>query len=312
MYNDVRHLNKVINKLEQGKLVTGIAVFSLEFANARYIIQYNGYPSQEDAINRPMIDFIFIEMEHAPFDVTKLKAFLRGLISPKEILAKGNLQPNVATFVRLPCEGREQVHAIIKQVLDIGVHGIVIPHVRTPEEVLNIVKSCRYPRPDNCPYREPNGNRGASPNIAAFQWGLTNAEYVEHADVWPLNPNGDIFIIIMVEDVEGANNIEEIVKVPGIGAVFFGSYDYSFSAGKFGDMENNVVRDAYNKVKNVCDKADIPFIGYGYLDNIARLLEEKYKMLIIGLDVEKSGNADKVLNYLKNITQKNKSKKEKL
>jgi len=45
------------------------------------------------------------------------------------------LQPNIATLVRLPSDGAEPVHALIKQVLDIGVHGVVIP------KILDVIKN---------------------------------------------------------------------------------------------------------------------------------------------------------------------------
>ena len=128
------HLNKVIAKLEKGKLVTGIWSLSQSLSNARSIIEYNGFPSQAEAINKPMIDFIWIAMEHYPYDITKLRAFTLGLNSRREVLAKGNLQPSLSIFVRLPVEGNDPVHAMIKQVLDGGAHGVDIRHVQTAEE----------------------------------------------------------------------------------------------------------------------------------------------------------------------------------
>ncbi len=297
---DYIHHNKVIAKLEAGKLVTGIWGLSLSLSNARSIIEYNGYPSQDDAINKPMIDFILIAMEHYPYDISQVRAFTLGLNSRKEALVKDNLQPSPATFIRLPVEGSDPVHAMIKQVLDVGVHGVVIPHVHTPEEVLKIVKACRYVRPENSRYQNPRGNRGYSPAIAAYLWGLTNAEYYRHADVWPLNPEGDIMVIIMIEDTEGVHNINEIIKVPGISAVFFGPGDYSVSSGTFGG-DTHEVDEALNTVKDACDSSGIPFVGFANIETIDTKLEENYKMLIIGSDIDKSGRAEKVLEYLRGL-----------
>ena len=156
---DYGHLNKVIAKLENGKLVTGIWVQSLSPSNAMSIIEYNGFPSQQEALNKPMIDFVLIEMEHAPYDITKLRTFLLALNSKREVIAKGNLQPSLAALVRLPVEGGDPVHALVKQALDMGVHGLVVPHVRTPEEALRIVKACRYVQHETSPYKDPQGDR---------------------------------------------------------------------------------------------------------------------------------------------------------
>ena len=99
------HNNKVIAKLKQNKLVTGIWIESLSLTNAMRIVSYNNYPSEEEALNKPMIDFVLIEMEHTPFDISQLRLFLLGLNSRREVLARGNLQPSVAAFVRIPADG---------------------------------------------------------------------------------------------------------------------------------------------------------------------------------------------------------------
>lgn len=114
------HLNKVVAKLEAGRPVTGIWCLSRSPANARSLVEYNGFPDAEAAITEPMIDFLVVAMEHYPYDISELRAFSNGLVSRREALAKGNLQPNLAWFVRIPAEGSQPVHAMIKQVLDIG------------------------------------------------------------------------------------------------------------------------------------------------------------------------------------------------
>ena len=291
------HLNKVIDKLERGKLVTGIWCLSRSLSNARSIVGYNGYPSYEESLNRPMIDFLVVAMEHYPYDISALRAFTLGLTSRREVLAKGNLQPNCAIFVRLPVEGADPVHAMIKQALDVGAHGVVIPHVRTADEASKIIRACRFVRPLDSPYLEPEGDRGFSPAICSYLWGVTSEEYYERADTWPLNPQGDIMAIVMIEDREGVANVDDIVRVPGIGAVFFGSADYTVSAGRYGDPDFDV-DEALETVKRACDRADVPFVGFANADTIAELGKEKNRMLIIGSDIDHSGRVAAVLDYL--------------
>ena len=296
---DFIHLNKVAAKLERDKLVTGIWVQSVNLSNAIGIIEFNGYPTDEQALNRPMIDFILIEMEHEPYDISELRTFLLGLNSKREVLIRGNLQPSVTVFVRVPVEGADDVHAQIKQVLDIGVHGVVIPHVRTAEEALKIVKACRYIQPKDSIIKKPVGTRGASPWVCAYLWGLTLPEYVQRADVWPLNPKGDIMAIIMIEDEMGVKNIDEILKVPGIGAVIFGPYDYSFASGNYGNSNAEEVQEALKKVKLACDKANVPLVGFANSGNINEMIKENYKMLLVGTDIDNSGDVGKVFDILR-------------
>jgi 2-keto-3-deoxy-L-rhamnonate aldolase RhmA len=167
------HYNKIIAKLERNQLVSGIWVSALHPSNAIGLIETNGYPSYEESLTRPLIGFILIDMEHQPLDMSLLRNFLLALNSKREVMIKGKLQPNIATLVRLPSDGAEPVHALIKHALDIGVHGVVIPHVRTAAEAEKIVIACRYVQPKGSKIAEPIGNRGASPWIAAYLWGLT-------------------------------------------------------------------------------------------------------------------------------------------
>jgi 4-hydroxy-2-oxoheptanedioate aldolase len=80
----------------------------------------------------------------------------------------------------------------------------------------------RYPQGENSKFPQPAGLRGYSPANAAFVWGVTPAEYLRHADLWPLNPEGDLLAIPMIETAEGLKNVNEIASVPGVGAIFLG------------------------------------------------------------------------------------------
>src|ERR1043166_5342132 len=72
----------------------------------------------------------------------------------------------------------------------------------------------------------PAGIRGAGPTGAVRYWGLTQQEYYHKADVWPLDPNGEIFVILQIEDTRGVENLDAILKeVKGIGAILIGEGD---------------------------------------------------------------------------------------
>jgi 4-hydroxy-2-oxoheptanedioate aldolase len=294
------HLNKVIAKLERKVLVNGIWVSALHPSNAIGLAQMNGYPDYETSMTQPMIDFILIDMEHKPFDVVELQNFLFALNSKREVMIKGNLQPNMAVFVRIPAEGNQPVHAMIKQVLDVGVHGVVIPHVRSAQEVEKIISACRYPPKKDSKIKGPLGTRGASPWICAYMWGLSMSDYVGRADVWPLNPDGDLMAIIMIEEPQAVQNIDEILSVKGIGAVIFGPYDYSFSIGYPGQTDHPEVLKTWKTIKQACDKVNIPLMGFASPDNISKLLEENYRMLLFGHDVVNNGSIPKILEVIRN------------
>ncbi len=302
--SDYVHINKIIAKLEQDQIVTGMWSSALHPSNAAGLVEANGFPTAEEAISKPMLDYILIDMEHQPFDVQALRNFILALNSKREVLVKGNLQPNISVLVRIPADGNQPVHASIKQVLDVGVHGVVVPHVRSAAEARRIVSACRYPQIEDSPYPDPVGERGASPWLASYAWGLSMPEYVERADVWPLNPKGDLLAVVMIEDKEGIENLDDILDVKGIGAVIFGPYDYSFAAGYPGQTTHPEVAGEWNHVKSICDRYGVPLVGFGNPDNVKDLLGQGYQMLLCGHDIRLNHGVPEVLDiitrYIKN------------
>jgi hypothetical protein len=99
------------------------------------------------AIAAASYDGVVFEMEHNPYDIRTLRDCMQYMLDRAQIVKSGSLAPAVAPFVRIPPNGGEMNQFIAKQVLDIGVYGIVWPHVSTVEEARNAVQACRYPRP---------------------------------------------------------------------------------------------------------------------------------------------------------------------
>src|SRR5262247_4151025 len=203
------HLNPVIAKLVEGKTVYGLITDDLSLAYAHEVA-------------RAPVDFIYADLEHNPLDFPGLHLFLMGMTDKAMVLKKGNLQPNVALFARFPPEA-DQSQWVVKQALDIGLHGVIFNGVDTQEQTLTAVKSMRYPQLKGSKYYEPNGTRGAGPANATWIWGISGEEYDRHADLWPLNPEGDLLAIIMIESVEGLQNLDRIASTPGVGALFVGA-----------------------------------------------------------------------------------------
>jgi 4-hydroxy-2-oxoheptanedioate aldolase len=203
------HLNPVIAKLEEGKTVYGLITGDLSLAYAREVA-------------RSPVDFIYADLEHNPLDFPALHQFLMGMSDKALVLRKGNLQPNVALFARFPPEA-DQSQWVVKQALDIGLHGVIFNGVDTREQALAAIKSMRYPQLKGSKYYEPNGTRGAGAANATWIWGVGNEEYDRRADLWPLNPEGDLLAIIMIESVEGLQNLDAIAATPGVGALFVGA-----------------------------------------------------------------------------------------
>jgi len=263
-------LNRTIELLEQGQSTFGIFSKDRSLDNARELAKSN-------------LDFIIIDMEHAPFDTETLRSFLLGMIDKRGLLEKGNLQPNVTPIVRVPSNGREQLQFLAKQVLDVGAFGIMFPYVCNKEEALNAIRSARYPQRKGAPDMEPAGIRGNAPGNAVWYWGVP--DYTDRADVWPLDPRGELLVMIQIETPEGVNNIEEILSVPGIGAIFIGPNDLSMSLGHPNDLTNPEVEASVQVVLKACQAHKIPcgILATGPAD-VEKRIREGFRIVTVGLD----------------------------
>jgi len=165
-------------------------------------------------------------IEHNPFALDALEKGLVALRPP------GSTRPRLTPIVRIEYEGDQDFKHAVKQYLDVGVMGIVVPQVKKAEDVRRLVRAMRYPPQSvsKAP-REPVGERGYAAGTATRYWGLTEDEYVTKADVWPLNPEGELLAIVMVEHIDAVKNIREILSVPGLGAILIGQSDLTISMG---------------------------------------------------------------------------------
>jgi 4-hydroxy-2-oxoheptanedioate aldolase len=261
-------LNAVIAALEAGK--TAFSTFAQadrETAIAMSTAAYDG---------------VIFEMEHNPWDPAALRDALQYLLNRRQIALSGSLAPAVTPLVRIPPNGVEKAQFHAKQALDQGAYGIVWPHISSVEEAYSAVAACRYPRLKDKPLYEPAGIRGDGPTAAARYWGLPADEYYERADVWPLNPNGEIFVILQMEDTKGISALPDILKnVPGIGAILIGEGDLSQELGYPRQYDHPVVVDWMQRVVAACKEHNVP-VGHPHADtkNIERIVSEGYRFIM--------------------------------
>lgn len=266
--NETPRLNGVIRALEQGqRAFSAFATPDVDSALAFGISRYDG---------------IVFEMEHNPWDIRALRDCLQYMLNRRQILEKGSLAPAVTPFVRIPPNGGEKNQWLAKQALDLGAYGIVWPHISTVDQAYNAVAACRYPRMKKAALYEPAGLRGDAPAAAARYWGLTQQEYYRKADVWPLNPEGEILVILMIEDTQGIANLPDILKkVPGIGLILIGEGDLSQELGCPRQYDHPSVVEAMGHIVRHCKENNVP-VGHPHVDsnNVERILNEGYRFLM--------------------------------
>lgn len=234
------------------------------------------------AVQASKYDGVVFEGEHNAWDIRVLRDCLQYLLNRAQIAKAGSVAPAVTPTVRIPPNGNEMNQFFAKQALDLGYYGIIWPHVSTVEEAYNAVAACRYPRLKNKPLYEPAGIRGDGPAQAARYWGVTQQEYYERADVWPLNPQGEIFVILMIEDTAGIANLDDMLKnVPGIGAILIGEGDLSQELGLPRQYEHKTVLDAMAQIVATCKKHNV-VVGHPHVEagNAERIIREGYRYLM--------------------------------
>jgi 4-hydroxy-2-oxoheptanedioate aldolase len=218
-----KRINKMIELLEAGQPVYDISVEGVGYDEGKKLAQ-------------DRYDLIQYQMEHGVFDPHLLRQFMQGLVDGGPTKS-GHRTPTV--IVTLPVLGLDEVtvknnHWVIEQILSAGVHGLMLCHARTPEAVRMFVATARYqferPELKGADKGIPEGLRGSgSQGYSSRIWGITGTQYVEKADPWPMNPNGEMILSLKMEDKYSLANIDQITKVPGVAWGEWGPGDQAMS-----------------------------------------------------------------------------------
>jgi len=105
--------------------------------------------------------------------------------------------------------------ASISTQLNLGVSGIMFVSVESVDEAKAGIAAMRF--------KSKGGTRPDDVGQAPKLWGVREKEYREKADLWPLNPNGELINWTIIESKEGLAHIREIAAVPGIGVLWPGA-----------------------------------------------------------------------------------------
>lgn len=164
-------------------------------------------------------DYVLIDLQHTPASWETAEHLIR---------AAG--VRGMAALVRVPTLAE---HEMLKA-LDIGADGIVLPFVRTADEVRGAVRALYY---------HPEGERSICSQTRVAQYGRFAAGYAAHM----ASLNERAMLIGVVEDMEGVDNLPEILDVPGLDAIAVGRGDLAASLGVAGKQEAPEIVQAVDK-----------------------------------------------------------------
>lgn len=157
-------------------------------------------PESAELVSTLGFDWLVVDTEHNAIDIRTLAQIFSAMSVS-----------GVAPMVRIPWNTAEN----IKRVLDAGAWGIVVPMVNSREEAELAVSAAKYP---------PTGTRSVGGGRHAMSFGASAGEYYKHA-------NDEVMVIVQIEHIDGVNNADEILSVPGIDACFIGPNDLAASMG---------------------------------------------------------------------------------
>lgn len=211
-----------------------------------------GYTEVGEILAGAGFDWLFLDGEHSPMTPAVMQGVMQGA---------GREMP---CLVRLPA-GDE---VAIKKALDVGAAGIIVPWVNTAEQAAEVVMRAKYP---------PQGTRGVGLGRATG-YGHTFKDYVDSA-------NEETAVVVQAEHIRAVENIEDIVRVPGVDGVLIGPYDLSASMGLIGQVDHPEVQEAIGRVTQVCLDANVPLGIFGVTaEAVKPYIERGFTLIVCGMD----------------------------
>lgn len=216
-------------------------------------------------------DVLLIEAEHTPLTMGDIESML--------IAMQGS--PTVP-LVRMPWN--DQV--AIKQVLDMGVEGMVVPFVKSQDEAFRLIQYSMYP---------PRGVRGINPRRAQHLVG----------GAWEYGKAANEFIVPIpqIEHIDAVNAIDDICSVEGLGGLFLGPSDLSFSMDLPGRFDHPDFLAARDRVWEASRRHNLPFAVASNSQDDAKLwIERGAEVVFLGLDLRfMTAGAQESLERLKAV-----------
>lgn len=174
-----------------------------------------------------VLDFVWIDTEHNPLSLERVQGHLMA--------TKGT---QTTPLVRVPANDP----ALIKPVLDIGAAGVIVPLVKSADDVRLAVAACRYP---------PEGIRGFGPRRPSGYGARGGAEFCQLA-------NQTLITIVQIEQLEAYKNLDEILAVPGLTSIVVGPNDLAASLGFTGQPRHPEVIRAIDTIIAKAKAAGVP------------------------------------------------------
>ena len=213
-------------------------------------------------------DYVSIDGQHGVFGLPEIA----NLVRTAENFG-------ITPCARVPWTDR----GTILSYLDLGVQGLIVPDVRTREQAETIVHWSKF---------APEGMRGLGyGHYAEYHLLRSFAEVYAQA-------NEETAIILQCESREGLDNLEEIVRVPGVDCIMVGPMDLSQPLGITGQFDNPIHKEAMARTRRICKTAGMPMGEVCWDGDFAR------ERVAEGVQFVNFGAIDLLINGLKEYMTK--------
>lgn len=186
------------------------------------------HPGLVQILGQAGFDFISLDMQHSFTTFGSLNILIDALD-----------KTGASSMVRVPWNTPDY----IMRALDLGAEAVIVPMVNTAEEAKQAADACRY---------APAGTRSWGPI-----WSVARGRLVEH-------DQGDerAICIAMIETAQGLENLDEILAVEGLGAIYIGPNDLSLSLG-LGRLHYSVSDDLHETIKTIVKRCRAAGVAVG-------------------------------------------------
>ena len=215
-------------------------------------------PLLSECLSSAGLDFLIFDFEHGPFNIHE---------TPNYVNACSRYE--CSSIARVP----SNQDWMCLQLLDMGVEGIMLPNVKNKLDAKRFINNIKY---------MPQGKRGFSPYTKSGSFNNNNKNYQTES-----NQNNSSIIII--ESIDGINNLDEILEVSSIDVIYFGAYDLSQELGIAGEIYDEklleILKPAIQKVIKM--KKMVGGFVPNTIDEIQRIQDMGINFITYGVDSNK-------------------------
>ena len=202
-----------------------------------------------ECLGRTGLDFAIIDNEHSPIEAETTAALVRAAelsgICPLARVREISRHDDPQSIIRFFCplaRVREISRPAVLKLLDVGVQGLIVPNVKTLEQVQELVNYAKY---------YPIGQRGFCPS-RKDGWGFDGLGSVPET---MRHFNGETLLFPQCETAEALDIIEDICAVDGVDGIFVGPFDLSISMGMPGQFDAPEFQAAITRIVAACRAA---------------------------------------------------------